>query len=177
MKNKNFLHSLVKFMFNAKVALSEVTLEDGSIIEIDDTTMIASKLLPDNTLEVLAEGTYRLMDGTDLVVGPDGVVQPQVDPNAQPVAQEEIVAEEVKQESISEFTSQIETFANKNMILENEKIALQEQLNLQTEKFNALALELENLKKTSIEKLQDKFQTENLKENKKGRTWADVLNK
>jgi hypothetical protein len=130
MKN-NFIKSLVEFVFQSKTYLSELTLEDGTMVEIDDTTMVASKMLEDGTMEVLAEGTYKLMDGTELVVGPNGVVQPQV---AAPA--EEIAAEEAPSEQFS---------------LE-EKIALETKVTELTSKFEELNAKYEDLLKTSVEK-------------------------
>ncbi|CAB4154586.1 hypothetical protein UFOVP648_17 [uncultured Caudovirales phage] len=134
MKN-SFLKSLVEFVFQAKVALSEVTLEDGTMVEIDEETMVASKMLEDGSMEVLAEGTYKLMDGSELVVGPNGVVEPQVSAPVE-VPAEEIVAEEVVTE---QFT------------LEN-KIALESQVSELTSKFEELNAKYEELLKTSVEK-------------------------
>jgi len=146
-KNKNFLKSLVDFVFNAKLELSEVTLEDGSIIEIDDTTMVASKLLPDNTLEVLAEGSYKLMDGTDLVVGADGIVQP----NIEETVPNDMISASTESE-VSQFASQIEVFSNKNIALEAKNQELVLKLEEQTNKLNELTTELEKIKSTSVEK-------------------------
>jgi hypothetical protein len=134
MKN-NFIKSLVEFVFQSKTYLSELTLEDGTMVEIDDTTMVASKMLEDGTMEVLAEGTYKLMDGSDLVVGPEGVVQPQVETPAEAPA-EEIAAEVVPSEQFS---------------LE-QKIALESKVTELTSKFEELNAKYEVLLKTSVEK-------------------------
>jgi hypothetical protein len=88
MKN-NFIKNLVNFVFQSKTYLAELTLETGEMVEIDDQTMVASKMLESGEMEVLKEGTYKLMDGTDLVVGPNGVVEPQVAAPAEaPIAAE-----------------------------------------------------------------------------------------
>ena len=134
MKN-NFIKSLVEFVFQSKTYLSELTLEDGTMVEIDDQTMVASKMLEDGTMEVLAEGTYKLMDGSDLVVGPNGVVQPQVVAPAEAPA-EEIAAEEVPSEQFS---------------LE-QKVALESKVIELTSKFEELNAKYEVLLKTSVEK-------------------------
>jgi len=134
MKN-NFIKSLVEFVFQSKTYLSELTLEDGTMVEIDDTTMVASKMLEDGTMEVLAEGTYKLMDGSDLVVGPEGKVEPQVEVPAEAPA-EEIAAEEVSSEQFS---------------LE-QKVALESKVIELTSKFEELNAKYEVLLKTSVEK-------------------------
>jgi hypothetical protein len=92
-------------------------------------------MLEDGSMEVLAEGTYKLMDGSELVVGPNGVVEPQVSESVE-VPAEEIVAEEVVTE---QFT------------LEN-KIALESQVSELTSKFEELNAKYEELLKTSVEK-------------------------
>jgi hypothetical protein len=131
MKN-NFIKSLVEFVFQSKTYLSELTLEDGTMVEIDDTTMVASKMLEDGTMEVLAEGTYKLMDGTDLVVGPNGVVEPQVAAPAEaPIAAEEVPSEQFSLE---------------------QKVALESKVTELTSKFEELNAKYEVLLKTSVEK-------------------------
>lgn len=134
MKN-NFIKNLVNFIFESKTYLSELTLEDGSLIEIDDQTMVASKVLESGEMEVLAEGTYKLMDGSELVVGPEGVVQPQVEAPAEAPA-EEIAAEQVVTDQFS---------------LE-QKIALESKVTELTSKFEELNAKYEVLLKTSVEK-------------------------
>jgi hypothetical protein len=134
MKN-NFIKNLVNFVFQSKTYLAELTLDDGTMIEINEETMVASKVLEDGSLEVLSEGTYKLMDGSDLVVGPEGVVQPQVETPAEAPA-EEIAAEEVPSEQFS---------------LE-EKVALESKVIELTSKFEELNAKYEVLLKTSVEK-------------------------
>lgn len=141
MKN-NFIKSLVEFVFQSKTYLSELTLEDGTMVEIDDQTMVASKMLEDGSMEVLAEGTYKLMDGSELVVGPEGVVQPQVEAPAEAPA-EEIAAEEVPIAA--------EEVPSEQFSLE-EKFALESKVNELTSKFEELNAKYEVLLKTSVEK-------------------------
>lgn len=152
-------------MVELKTILMAELLADGTEIEVDETTMVASYIVDGVIGEKLAEGTYDLADGSKLEVGVDGIVKPKVTEEVivedtemeatetvlETVEQEEVKQDEVKQEDQFQL---IEEFANKNMVLESEKIALQEQLNSQTEKFNQLSKELEDLKKTSIEKLE-----------------------
>ena len=138
MKN-NFIKNLVNFVFQSKTYLAELTLDDGTMIEIDDQTMVASKMLENGEMEVLKEGTYKLMDGTELVVGPEGKVEPQVEKPAEApaeVAAEEIAAEEVSSEQFS---------------LE-EKVALESKVTELTSKFEELNAKYEVLLKTSVEK-------------------------
>lgn len=152
-------------MVELKTILMAELLADGTEIEVDETTMVASYIVDGVIGEKLAEGTYDLADGSKLEVGVDGIVKPKVTEEVivedtemeatetvlETVEQEEVKQDEVKQEDQFQL---IEEFANKNMALEAEKVSLQEQLNSQTEKFNQLSKELEDLKKTSIEKLE-----------------------
>ena len=79
-KNKtSILQSLVSLFQKTKIALSMEQLEDGTVIEIDDTTKEVYKLDPDgNRLELLADGEYVLAGGQTIVIK-DGKVQ---DPEA-----------------------------------------------------------------------------------------------
>lgn len=172
-------------MVELKTILMAELLADGTEIEIDETTMVASYIVDGVLGERLAEGTYDLADGSKLEVGVDGIAKPKVDqPSDLPtdpsqMESTETVLEVVEQEQVKQEDQfqLIEEFANKNMVLESEKIALQEQLNLQTEKFNQISKELEELKKTSIDKLEKFHATQKTLSEKKVTTWADRLNK
>lgn len=138
---KGFLKSLVNFMFDAKVALSELTLEDGTLIHVDDETMMAYKVMEDGTEELLAEGTYKLMDGSDLVIDAEGKIVPQVTqdtPSDQTVSEGGVQAEEVNAEQFA--------------ALQNEKIELAAQVAKLTEDLEKLNNEYQTLLKTSVEK-------------------------
>jgi hypothetical protein len=135
---KGFLQSLVSFMFDAKIALSELTLEDGTLIEVDDETMMAYRMMEDGTKELLAEGEYTLMDGSKLVIDSEGKVVPQV---TQPTPSETNVDESGVEASAEQFAA-----------LQNEKIQLAAQVAKLTEDLEKLNKEYQTLLKTSVEK-------------------------
>ena len=135
---KGFLQSLVSFMFDAKIALSELTLEDGTLIEVDDDTMMAYRIMEDGTKELLAEGEYTLMDGSKLVIDSEGKVVPQV---TQETPSETIVDE-----------SGVEASAEKFAALQNVKIELAAQVAKLTEEIKEVNKKYNELLKTSIEK-------------------------
>ena len=138
---KGFLKSLVNFMFDAKVALSELTLEDGTLIHVDDETMMAYRVMEDGTEELLAEGTYKLMDGSDLVIDAEGKIVPQI---TEPAPSETIVDESgVQAEEVS---------AEQFSALQNEKVELAAQVVKLTEELEKLNNEYQTLLKTSVEK-------------------------
>ena len=138
---KGFLKSLVNFMFDAKVALSELTLEDGTLIHVDDETMMAYRVMEDGTEELLAEGTYKLMDGSDLVIDAEGKIVPQI---TEPAPSETVVDESgVQAEEVS---------AEQFSALQNEKVELAAQVVKLTEELEKLNNEYQTLLKTSVEK-------------------------
>jgi hypothetical protein len=138
---KGFLKSLVNFMFDAKVALSELTLEDGTLIQVDDETMMAYRVLEDGSEELLAEGEYTLMDGSKLVIDAEGKIVPQVT--------EEAPSEEIIDESGVEAE---EVSAEQFSALQNEKVELAAQVVKLTEELEKLNKEYQTLLKTSVEK-------------------------
>ena len=138
---KGFLKSLVNFMFDAKVALSELTLEDGTLIHVDDETMMAYKVLEDGTEELLTEGEYTLMDGSKLVIDAEGKIVPQI---TEPAPSETVVDESgVQAEEVS---------AEQFSALQNEKVELAAQVVKLTEELEKLNKEYQTLLKTSVEK-------------------------
>jgi hypothetical protein len=138
---KGFLKSLVNFMFDAKVALSELTLEDGTLIQVDDETMMAYRVLEDGSEELLAEGEYTLMDGSKLVIDAEGRIIPQVS--------EETPSETVVDESGVEAE---EVTAEQFAVLNNEKVELAAQVVKLTEQLKEANTKYEDLLKTSVEK-------------------------
>lgn len=138
---KGFLKSLVNFMFDAKVALSELTLEDGTLIHVDDETMMAYRVLEDGSEELLTEGEYTLMDGSKLVIDAEGKIIPQVS--------EEAPSEEIVDESGVEAE---EVTAEQFSALQNEKIELAAQLAKLTEQLEEANQKYNDLLKTSVEK-------------------------
>lgn len=138
---KGFLKSLVNFMFDAKVALSELTLEDGTLIQVDDETMMAYRVLEDGSEELLAEGEYTLMDGSKLVIDAEGKIVPQVS--------EEAPSETVVDESGVEAE---EVTAEQFAVLNNEKVELAAQVAKLTEQLKEANTKYEDLLKTSVEK-------------------------
>lgn len=177
MKNIKFLKPMLDFFFAAKAAFSEWVLEDGTLISIDDTTMIVSRMNDSGSWELLPEGSYTLIDGSVIKVDAESKV---VMPDQTPAMQEEVVNEEVEagkravneEQFNSHVEKQMELFSNANLKLQNENIALQEKLKEQTEKFEKLNKELEDLKKTSVEK----FRTvEKVITDKAPKNWAEIL--
>jgi hypothetical protein len=146
---KGFLKSLVNFMFDAKVALSELTLEDGTLIEVEDDTMMAYRVMEDGSQELLTEGEYTLMDGSKLVIDAEGKIIPQVSEEA---PSEEIIDESGVEASTEQFAA-----------LQNEKVELAAQVAKLTEDLEKLNKEYQTLLKTSVEKFKSVEKTIELK--------------
>lgn len=138
---KTFWNKLVDFVFEAKIALSELTLEDGTMVHIDDETMMAYMVLEDGTEELLTEGEYTLMDGSKLVIDAEGKVIPQV--------VEDTPSEEIVDESVVENS---EVSAEQFSALQNEKVELAAQVAKLTEDLKEANKKYEDLLKTSVEK-------------------------
>jgi hypothetical protein len=172
----------IKNLFSAleevKQKLSEMTLEDGRMIEVDET-LVPRIYNEDGTLgEVLADGMYKLIDGTEIEVM-DGVIVPKIVEEPvmeQPIVEEAPVEESVEQTAMSaeHFSKEIEKFSQLNLVLTNEKAELEDKLAKQIEKFNELNTKFEELNKQSIEKFN---KAKDIVENKKAKTWAEIINK
>lgn len=139
---KGFLNSLVSFMFDAKIALAELTLEDGTLIRVDEETMMAYKVMEDGSEEKMEAGEYTLMDGSKLVIDAEGMVVPQV-------SEEETPSEEIIDESGVEAE---EVTAEQFSALQNEKVELAAQVAKLTEQLNEANQKYNDLLKTSVEK-------------------------
>jgi hypothetical protein len=150
---KGFLNSLVNFMFDAKVALAELTLEDGTLIRVEDETMMAYRVMEDGSEELLAEGEYTLMDGSKLVIDSEGKVVPQI---SQETPSETVVDEEMKEHDDEEMKEHddkdMKKMEEQFSALKNEKIELAAQLAKLTEELKETNQKYNELLKTSVEK-------------------------
>lgn len=86
-KDKNLIQKIKSLLFGAeKYNFSEYKAKDGTMIWVEEGTLLAYKVLEDGTKEKLADGTYDLEDGSMLVVK-DGV-QVEEQMNGEPVKAE-----------------------------------------------------------------------------------------
>jgi len=67
-KVSHFMNEISNPEVKEEVKFMDAKLEDGTLIRIDDETLMVSKIEEDGSLVVLADGSYKLEDGTELVV-------------------------------------------------------------------------------------------------------------
>lgn len=101
-KKENMLKQILKDMSNLifkfnRIELSDVTLKDGSIVSIDDTTLEATTTDANGDVIPVVDGDYELQDGTILTIK-DGK---KVDPTAVQAEEVPVVpTEEVKADTV-----------------------------------------------------------------------------
>lgn len=97
--SKNIIQKIMSFLADEEVKFTEAKLEDGTMINIDNTTMEVSTVNEDGSLTPLTDGEYTLDSGEKLIVKDGKKVETAPADPATEAASEEPTPE-VKQEII-----------------------------------------------------------------------------
>lgn len=149
-KIKNLFVSFEEMKEEIKAELASVTTKDGVMLDINEDTLIVSKVLEDGSLEPVGEGEWTLSD--ESVIKTDAESKLVKEDEVIDLGKRAVNSETEQSTEVAEAVAELEQF-------KSEKTKLEKQLKYQTEKFtqlqekfNLIEKELTDLKKTSVEK-------------------------